>query len=95
VQTLAQLKTAYEAAFASFEAKLSAAFPGADEFHWHRAVAHMRGENVRRNDDTSRDAAMAANAEIEKAWEHYIEALHAFYALRDGPCGFLGSRVGG
>lgn len=89
---LAQLKEASEAARATFEAKLSAAFPGADKWHWFRAVSHIRGEIGRRNDDTSRDAAMAADTEIANAWDHYIALLHKVYALRDGPHGFLGSR---
>jgi len=55
-------------------------------------VAHVNGENVRRNDDTSRDSDLAGDTELRHAWEHYIAALHAFYVMRDGPRGFLGGR---
>ena len=90
--TLEQAKSSYESARAAFHAALVAAFPGRDEWDWKRAVAHMRGENIRRNDDTSQDEAMASHAGIRAAWDDYITKLHAFYLLRDGPNGVLGGR---
>ena len=29
---------------------------------------------------------------VSAAWDEYVEALHAFYEMRDGPSGFLGGR---
>lgn len=71
---------------------------GADQWTWHRAVAAIEGKvpgdriSTRRNEDTSRDAELAGNAEIRDAWNRYIVALHAYYLLRDGPNGALGGR---
>ena len=90
-----QLNTArseFEQKHKVFETLVAERFPGNDEWHWLRAVAHINGDNCRRNDDTSQDAAMAADADIRAAWDAYIKALHAFYLLRDGPNGVLGGR---
>ncbi len=89
---LAALRTATDSARASFEAAIARNFPGADEWQWQRAVAHIAGENVRRNDDTSCDAALAGCVDIGAAWDCYMTALHAFYLARDGAGGVLGSR---
>lgn len=92
MQSLAQLKASYEAAHSALNNTIAAAFPGMDEWHWLRAVAHIEGDNCRRNDDTSNDEALASDQDIRAAWDNYITKLHAFYSLRDGPDGFLGSR---
>lgn len=78
--------------YAEHEAVFARKYTGLDHWHWSRAVAHMKGENVRRNDDTSRDAELAADPELRATWDAYITALHAFYRARDGERGFLGSR---
>ena len=67
-------------------------FPGRTKWDWSRACAATRGENVRRNDDQSDDAALAADTDLRAAHDAYIAALHAFYAARDGAGGFLGGR---
>lgn len=67
-------------------------FPSADQWVWHRACAAIRGENVRRNDNQSLDATLAADTDIRAAWDAYIVKLHAFYTARDGGTGFLGFR---
>lgn len=87
---LANLKATSDNLHAQFQSVISAAFPGADEWHWYRALAHIDGHNSRRNDDTSRDADMAAHEGIKTAHDNYISALHEFYQLRDGPHGVLG-----
>lgn len=92
VSDLAALKAAADAAHAAFTGTVDRLFPGATEWHWLRAVSHIGGEAVRRNDDTSKDTALAASAEIRAAWDAYLGALHAYYSLRDGPNGFLGGR---
>lgn len=67
-------------------------FPGRTEWHWYRALGAVNGENCARNDDTSDDAALAADAGIEHAYGAYLAALASFYRDRDGENGFLGSR---
>lgn len=89
---LAQLKNAWEFAFDKFKTVLSAAFPGATEYHWYRALSAVKGENCQRNDNTSQDAAMAADANIRAAYDEYIRLLHVFYRARDGVGGVLGGR---
>lgn len=89
---LADLKAASDVAHSRVNLVIAAKFPGCDEWHWQRAVAHINGENIRRNDDTSQDAALAADESIRAAWDAYIVVLHAFYLLRDGPLGVLGGR---
>ena len=82
--TLAQTKFAY---------LLASKFPGADQWTWYRAMSAAAGDNVRRNDDTSRDAALAADTEIKAAHDDYIRLLHVFYTARDGAGGVLGRYV--
>jgi hypothetical protein len=89
---LAPLLAAANAARAAFESEVPKHFPGNDRWHWSRACAAMRGENCRRNDDTSNDEALAAHPEIRAAYDAYITALHVYYRARDGEHGFLGSR---
>jgi hypothetical protein len=90
---LDRLRIAHENAHTRFQAALASTFPGATEWDWLRACDHAEGEGVaRRNDDTSRDGAMATHPALKAAWDTYIAALHEFYAMRDGPKGVLGSR---
>lgn len=91
-QNLNELQTAYEAARRHFLATIHRLFPGMGEYHWYRALTHMRGQIGRRNDDTSHDEALAASKEIEEAHDAFIKALHAFYRARDGERGFLGGK---
>lgn len=88
---LAALRATHETALRDFESLLESHFPGADKATWFRACSAIRGENTRRNDDTSR-VALATDTELSTAWDAYIVKLHAFYAARDGSHGFLGSR---
>ena len=67
-------------------------FPSRTQWDWFRALSAAKGEDCRRNVDTSDDAALAADAALETAWRAYIAALHAFYRARDGENGVLGSR---
>ena len=67
--------------------------PDFGAYHWYRALSASRGENVRRNTDTSCDAALASSVEIRAAHDAYIVALHAFYRARDGEGGVLGGRA--
>jgi len=90
--TLTEAKTAAEAAEDHFKFLVGARFVGMNEYHWYRAVAAVRGENCRRNDDTSHDQALAADRTIGEAHDLYIKALHKFYVMRDGPKGVLGGR---
>jgi hypothetical protein len=90
--SLTEARTAWETAKAKCEALITLQFPGADVFHWYRALSHVAGDNVRRNDDTSRDEAMAASEAIRMAHDDYIAKLHIFYRLRDGDRGVLGGR---
>lgn len=89
---LDELRADFEQAQAAWELLIAERFPGATQWHWYRAVAAVRGENVRRNDDTSRDAAMAADDAIRQAHDDYIRKLHVFYRARDGEHGVLGGR---
>lgn len=91
--TLAQLKTAFQEAEACFERVLTTRFPGADKWTWYRAVAATRGENIRRNEDTSNDAALSADQDIAAAHDEYISRLHVFYRARDGEHGVLGGKA--
>jgi hypothetical protein len=75
---------------ARFLAEIRAINPTFNEYHWYRAVSAAQGENVRRNDDTSFDAALASSEAIRSAHDAYIYSLHAFYYARDGEYGFLG-----
>jgi hypothetical protein len=84
------LRTTSEEKRQAFEASIAANFPGLNRWHWSRACAAIRGENVRRNDDQSQDAALAADEDIRTAHDAYIAALHAYYRARDGEGGFLG-----
>ncbi|KQO69519.1 hypothetical protein ASF22_02610 [Methylobacterium sp. Leaf87] len=90
--SLQDLRTTYQAAEAQFHAAIATAFPGYDEWHYFRACSHVAGDNCRRNDDTSRDAELAAHPIIESAWQDFIAKLHAFYRARDGEGGVLGGR---
>lgn len=92
MSNLAKLKAAADEKHAAFLATIATHFPGRAAADWYRAVAAIRGENVRRNDDTREDAALDACAPIREAHDAYIEAIHAFYRARDGEGGFLGSR---
>ena len=73
---LAPLKSDFEAKRQLWRDLVSTKFPGRGEWDWQRAVAAVRGENVRRNDDTSQDAAMAADVEIRAA--RLTAAAHKF-----------------
>ena len=90
MHNLATLRADYERANASFEALLAERFPGADRYTWSRGLAHINGGIGRHNDDTSRDAALAADADIQAAYDKYIHLLHVFYRARDGEHGVLG-----
>jgi hypothetical protein len=89
---LEALRDTYKASESAFHAVIEAEFPGRDEWDWYRACAHMDGDNVRRNDDTTDDAAMASSPAIKAAWDVYIADLHGFYRARDGEHGVLGGR---
>lgn len=89
-ESVHELRMRADELHADFCRKVAEAFPGADEWTWQRAVAHMAGENVRRNDDTSRDSEIAADVSLREAWDSYIAALHRYYETRHGPNGVLG-----
>lgn len=89
---LKTLRSIADAAYIDLRAIISKAFPGCDEWHWYRALEHVAGSNMRRNDDASMDKDLAVHEGIAGAHAEYIRSLHAFYALRDGPKGFLGAR---
>jgi len=89
---LSELRADFEQAQATWESLIVDHFPGADKWHWYRALSAVRGEDVRRNDDTSRDAALAADDAIRQAHDDYIRKLHVFYRARDGEHGVLGGR---
>ena len=88
--TLTALRTAADAILVSFEELVPRRFPGRDKWDWYRAIAAVKGENIRRNDDQSQDAALAADQDIKSAHDAYITALHRFYSARDGEGGVLG-----
>jgi hypothetical protein len=90
--TLASLRSIADAAYIDFRKIITTALPGMDEWHWYRALVAIKGGVGRHNDDKSHDSALAAHEGIKAAHDEYIRALHAFYALRDGPNGFLGGR---
>jgi hypothetical protein len=90
--TLTEAKSAASTAEQHFEFLVGARFVGMNKWHWYRARAAVRGENCRRNDDTSHDTALAADMVIAEAYDLYIKALHKFYVMRDGPNGVLGGR---
>lgn len=75
-----------------FQTLIYERFPGMDEYHWYRAISATNGENVRRNDDQSSDAAMAADLDIKAAHDEHIRLLHIYYRARDGEHGVLGGR---
>lgn len=74
-----------------FVFKINEAFPGRDKWDWFRACSAMRGENMRRNEDQSEDAALAGSVAIREVYDDYIKALHVFYRARDGERGVLGA----
>ena len=88
--TLSQLRNDFEIANKAFENLLTERFPGANRYTWYRALAAIDGGIGRRNDDTSRDAALAADADLKLAHDEYTRLLHIFYAARDGSQGVLG-----
>jgi hypothetical protein len=88
---MTQLETALKAATAAeahFENTLRAKYPRADRWTWYRAE-----EAVKNGTADKWDAAMAGDTEIAAAHDAWMADLHAFYALRDGPNGFLGGRA--
>lgn len=87
---LASLRTEARRLEALWRDAISARFPGCNCYHWSRALAAEHGENVRRNDDTRHDAALATDRDIARAYDEYLAALHAFYRARDGEHGLLG-----
>jgi len=89
---LASLRTAHENAFASLETLIARKFPGASIWNWYRACSAIKGECAARNDDQTHDAALAADEEIDVAFERYLTLLHTFYRARDGEHGVLGGR---
>jgi hypothetical protein len=92
-KTLDQLRTEFEIAGAHVDATIARLFPGANRWTWFRALSRINGTIGRHNEDTSRDADLAASAEIKVAYDVYINAIHAFYRARDGEHGFLGGRL--
>jgi hypothetical protein len=92
MNTLTALRDAYEAADAAFELRLRVRFPGLTRWHWYRALAAIRGENCRRNDDQSNDETLAADCVLKAQHNEYIRLLHVFYRARDGEHGVLGGR---
>ena len=88
---LAELRADFERANDAFESLLETRFPGLTRYHWYRALSAAKGENYRRNDDTSHDVAMAADTDIKAAHDEYIRLLHVFYRARDGEHGVLGA----
>lgn len=90
MNNLKQLRSDFEDARKAFQALLASHYPGADEWTWHRACDTVEGRGTRPNDDTSRDAALAADTSVRAAWDGYIRRLHVFYAARDGAGGVLG-----
>ena len=62
MSNLAKLKAAADEKHAAFLATIATHFPGRAAADWYRAVAAIRGENVRRNDDTREDAALESVA---------------------------------
>ena len=89
---LAELRADVERANDAFESLLETRFPGLTRYHWFRALSAAKGENYRRNDDTSHDEAMASDADLRAAHQEYTRELHVFYAARDGSGGFLGGK---
>lgn len=87
---LTDLRRAHQNAYGHLEALIARKYPDATIWHWYRAVAAVRGQNLRRNDDRSNDVMMAADEEIQAAHDEYIRVLHAFYLARDGAGGVLG-----
>lgn len=79
-------KTAHTKEIA-FETILRAHYPRADRWTYYRAA-----EKTQNGTADKWDREMAENTEINAAHAEYIRALHAFYAVRDGNKGFLGSR---
>lgn len=89
---LKEIRATAETAQAHFENTVASLFPGADKWHWFRALARINGGIGRHNDDTSRDEDLAASSEIREAHDAYTTAIHAFYLARDGEHGVLGGR---
>lgn len=93
MNNLKQLRSDFEDARKAFQTLLTSRYPGADEWTWHRACDHIAGKDRRLNNDTSRDAALAADMLVRAAWDGYIRRLHMFYTARDGAGGILGGRL--
>lgn len=87
LQTLHQSADQAEGAFEAECSKL-----GTDRWTWYRACAAIDGENIHRNDDTSRDAELAGSDVLRAARDTWMAKLHVFYLARDGEHGFLGGR---
>lgn len=94
MSTLSEKRLAFQAAYSAFTLHLHVNFPGAETWDWFRALdAVNRQSGGRRNDDTSRDAALAGDAALKSKYDEYIRLLHAFYLARDGEGGVLGART--
>lgn len=91
--TLSEMRTTATAAREAMQALVACKFPGCTEWHWYRALSAIKRDDCRRNDDTSNDAALAADADIRTAHDEYIRLLHVFYRARDGEGGVLGGRA--
>ena len=92
MQNLSELRSAQETSYADLLNLIARKFPDATIWHWYRACSAIKGEIGRRNEDQSDDAAMAADEQIDRAFESYLTKLHAFYRARDGEHGVLGGR---
>ena len=87
---LVAMRAAHQAAHAAFTKTLAERYPGMESAHWYRACAAVKGENIRRNDDTSQDEALASDSVLASLHDEYIRLLHVFYVARDGSGGVLG-----
>ncbi len=90
--SLTEMRATADTARQAMQALIARKFPGCNEWHWYRALSAVEGEDCRRNDDTTNDAALAADSEIRAAHDEYIRVLHVFYRARDGAGGVLGGR---
>jgi hypothetical protein len=85
MSNLNEMRRSWEEKRAAFIAAIKAIDPSLEDYHWFRALSNVKGDgNLRKNDDQTYDNALANSTEIERAFDDYILALHAFYRARDG-----------
>lgn len=85
--TLANLREVAQRSEELFENAIRIKYPRGDRWVWFRSL-----DKVAAGNGDKWDIEMANDQDIMNAYNQYIKDLHAYYLLRDGPNGVLGSK---